>query len=549
MHGEFLCEMASVFPSFGDSMCVICRVPFCNSADSDVSEVSRGLDRLIEYSEKLRDIELHSYLLTKPKVVRVHNSCRRNYTSKRRFDQKSSKDNDAGNSAAQQKSLRSSTSAFDWKINCFLCGQLCVARDGNADVKKIRRVMTKELMSSVNEQCLAHGDAWGLEVQSRLMTCHCLIAEEAVYHKNCHRSFNRVVLYSNSGRPVDGMKGETFEKLCDWLEVNDFELLTLQDVVNKARVVVPNNDSVYSDQWLKQKLIERYGDHIQFCEVRGRRNVICWKEMGSYIINQKWHDDQKDNQNEHLMITAAKLLKTAIRKASYDMEMYPSCSDIQDPQHVADWMPGLLRVFLDHLICPEGKKIALGHNIVQAVRPRSVIAPIPFAVGVSLDHICGSQYLLKLLNRLGMSVSYDEVYCFKQSVAQYESADPLQSFPECFTQFVADNVDHDVCTLDGKGTLHAMGIISIGHFGDDKLQQEFTDMPVPRMKRVRATALANVHRTPLLQCHLPKDLSPNITFKSGSLFTQPLKIPWSVNLDTLWHIGWFFQYDDKPRTS
>jgi len=50
-------------------------------------------------------------------------------------------------------------------------------------------------------------------------------------------------------------------------------LLTLQDVSNKAKVLLPDNDEVYSEKWLKQKLIQRYGDHIQFTEVRGRRNV------------------------------------------------------------------------------------------------------------------------------------------------------------------------------------------------------------------------------------------------------------------------------------
>ena len=69
------------------------------------------------------------------------------------------------------------------------------------------------------------------------------------------------------------MENETFEKICGWLELNDCELLTLQDVSNKAKVLLPDNDEVYSEKWLKQKLIQRCGDHIQFTEVRGRRNV------------------------------------------------------------------------------------------------------------------------------------------------------------------------------------------------------------------------------------------------------------------------------------
>ena len=55
---------------------------------------------------------------------------------------------------------------------------------------------------------------------------------------------------------------------------------------------------------------------------------------------------------------------------------------------------------------------------------------------------------------------------FKQSVA--ENHDFLNSMvsarPE-FAQWVADNVDHNTATLDGKNTWHGMGIIaaSIGN--------------------------------------------------------------------------------------
>ena len=70
-----------------------------------------------------------------------------------------------------------------------------------------------------------------------------------------------------------------------------------------------------------------------------------------------------------------------------------------DPHHAKEWMPSLLQVFLDHLICPEAKKIAVGHTIVQAVSPRTAIAPIQFALGVSIDHVSASKYPIDLLYR------------------------------------------------------------------------------------------------------------------------------------------------------
>jgi hypothetical protein len=126
-----------------------------------------------------------------------------------------------------------------------------------------------------------------------------------------------------------------------------------------------------------------------------------------------------------------------------------------------------------------GKKVAID-RIVQAVRPRSVIAPVPFAVGVTVDHVCGSKYLLNILSRCGLSMSYDEVGRFKQSVTSYDTVDLPVSYPAAFTQFAADNGDHDVCTLDGSGTLHAMGLISMTNScaGSIVSAGHFTDQPI-----------------------------------------------------------------------
>ena len=67
------------------------------------------------------------------------------------------------------------------------------------------------------------------------------------------------------------------------------------------------------------------------------------------------------------------------------------------------------------------------------------------------------------MSRLGFSITYDEVTRYKQSVIQHESLDSLlaEYFPGTFTQWVADNVDHNVATLDGLGTFHGMGMIAV----------------------------------------------------------------------------------------
>ena len=62
------------------------------------------------------------------------------------------------------------------------------------------------------------------------------------------------------------------------------------------------------------------------------------------------------------------------------------------------------------------------------------------------------------ISKLGYAVSYDEVNQYKLSVSIDEDH-KLDQIKDGFTHFVADNVDHNTDTLDGKGTSHGMHII------------------------------------------------------------------------------------------
>ena len=75
----------------------------------DISTVGRGINTLIKCSIKLQDSELTEYLQTHPSVVKVHNSCRRSYTSKRKIEQLSATWSFVNDSSAQHKCLRSAS--------------------------------------------------------------------------------------------------------------------------------------------------------------------------------------------------------------------------------------------------------------------------------------------------------------------------------------------------------------------------------------------------------------------------------------------------------
>ena len=59
---------------------------------------------------------------------------------------------------------------------------------------------------------------------------------------------------------------------------------------------------------------------------------------------------------------------------------------------------------------------------------------------------------------LQYAISYDEVQSYKPSLMSSDT-DVFASISTEFAEFVSDNVNLNVCTLDGSGTFHAMGII------------------------------------------------------------------------------------------
>ena len=82
-----------------------------------------------------------------------------------------------------------------------------------------------------------------------------------------------------------------------------------------------------------------------------------------------------------------------------------------------------------------------------------------------------SRWLNTQLFNLGFAESYTNVVRFKQRVDMTEDIDDIlqsRAFEDSFTTFVADNVDYNIATLDGKGTFHGMGVIAAmtdkGHF-------------------------------------------------------------------------------------
>ena len=129
------------------------------------------------------------------------------------------------------------------------------------------------------------------------------------------------------------------------------------------------------------------------------------------------------------------------------------------------------------------------------------------------------------------------------------------SNPESFTQWVADNVDHNVATLDGFGTFHGMGMISLttqscpsATAAESVVCGKFSETPVKRLPR---TTVDTIARAKAVKIHY--FAPPNISALSKIHFqpVQKLCYPYTqaavMNFDLLWHVGWYFRGESEPR--
>ena len=78
-----------------------------------------------------------------------------------------------------------------------------------------------------------------------------------------------------------------------------------------------------------------------------------------------------------------------------------------------------------------------------------------------MHHHYRSRHVIDTLNRLGFCSSYNEVLKFKRNVCMnVEKSLTGQITKERTLHFVADNVEHNTCTLNGGNKMHGMKIIA-----------------------------------------------------------------------------------------
>ena len=266
---------------------------------------------------------------------------------------------------------------------------------------------------------------------------------------------------SNEPNPKKTSQQSAFENALYFLEQKWEEGVTLNNLQDKMKEY---SDQPYSLKWIRQLVENKYGDSLTII-----KNVLIFRETSKSLLLKYTRElkDARDSNNIEAMKKKAiklcsDLLKSDINCIVEDKDTYFSNNDMT-VENMLNFLPDSLQYFVECLQ-PRRKKgngfavASIGQCIIQLVRNTTILCPLQVAFGADLHHQTGSRYLIDLSKKMGYSCGYNEILNFNQCAAGFDSDKGRTHVVESDI-YSADNADVLMETIDGKNTLHVMGVI------------------------------------------------------------------------------------------
>ena len=173
-------------------------------------------------------------------------------------------------------------------------------------------------------------------------------------------------------------------------------------------------------------------------------------------------DDDPEKEKLRIIETAAKIIKSDVKNLNMMSLFYPSTQEIESITACLNYLPISLQTLFRDMFSGKDtsmKVASIGQAIMQQVRPRTITPPLQIGLAVQMHRQFGSRFLNDSLHSHRFCSSYTEVKKYEGSAAFHQET-AINGLEEgSFLQYTADNVDHNIRTLDGLDIFHGMGIV------------------------------------------------------------------------------------------
>ena len=273
-----------------------------------------------------------------PKKINIHISCRtklKNSSRKKLDDAQGPPDK-----KICQRLSRASTGNFMFNQQCFYCEKPCSFDERHPDRKnwsEVRIINGDSLHDATLQVCKSRQDEQCKKIELRLLSFFDVIAR---YHWNCKITFERSGSDKLSkGRTECVEKVNAFELTCKKLE-NFEKIYTLKEFAYEMKEYTGES---YTSKTIENKLQDKYGTKISFCEKEGFSSLIVLVKIAHLITQEKHRSREIDEKSEakKIVLLAAELIKESIMKFDDKIDCYPSIGEIENDK--TDEVPELLK--------------------------------------------------------------------------------------------------------------------------------------------------------------------------------------------------------------
>ena len=183
---------------------------------------------------------------------------------------------------------------------------------------------------------------------------------------------------------------EAFLEVEKYLKENDDEQITVNSLINKMAEF--NDQEPCSARHMKEKLKEHFGVNIVIASINGKADVITFRSTASTILQNVYgasRDADPEVDKIRVIKAAADLIKTDIKSKDISKSFYPLPGEISSLDENCAFLPETLYLFLRTIFnekSAERKITSIGQAIIQAARPRVLIAPLQ--IGLAAESKC-----------------------------------------------------------------------------------------------------------------------------------------------------------------
>lgn len=458
--------------------CVICQ-----NGVGEVKLGEKGLASLLKVSAQRNDYSLQT-LVKSQDANFVHEKCRKTYTASGNILKAQKASNKENTTPCVLRSERPKDGDFDYKTHCLICNKmidfkhLSKHKDRHSGISHVEFVSSEKksvLQETLLSICSQRSDEKSAEVKARIIVAGDIRAVEAVYHRHCMQSFlnqHERKSKTSSHEPAVYSQEKMFQAFCQQLpDIMQKEQFTVQGLLDQYTCVLPPGTEPYSIKHFKRKLQQHLGTDITIAEVDGRPNVVTMRRQASSILHDSYQESSADPEPDEVIKEARHVginIKNIIKGIKVESSVYPSPADV-DLDKLEEQIPEVLHQLVASIFdkprtqsaCLKQRVIitTLCHIILQASH-QSFISPLLLSTGLFIHQTTRSRVALNLLSSLGASASYDQVMDFEKAAASQGNEEPNQSTAKGFSQWVADNFDHNEDTLNGHQSTHVMGVIT-----------------------------------------------------------------------------------------